>query len=531
MTIHPNVVCRRGRLVLVAVLCCVLSSWPRTAAATIPPPVSGEFRVATWNIRSGDGRCPIGAVCPFTDSTQNCKDVTQPRNAWGHDVPQAQLRAINQDQTVIAMGLQEAWNCGSPAAVREALSWPYASESYNGTALLARFGISGVIQAKLLSQPGDEQMFILGADVCVNAACSATIHLYVAHLGYSAPLDSQADGPVLAQAQAMLAWIATQPHARHHVLTGDFNAFEREVEASFPCELTFDYQAPHAIRAAGYVDAWTALHGTQPGMTATLNRNGCGSPNGNAWKRIDYGYLKEFTPASSGLFAVVPPNTPAPSDHYGLITGFTGAVNPVATTPPPLVALPAGEILLRAADVTTPKLFGRWSIVSDASADGGKTWTNPNLDEPKIVPALRAPANYFDMAFTAAAGTPYHLWLRMNAHGDSYYNDSVWVQFSDSMNASGMPAYRIGASDAMAIILEDGVGAGVAGWGWADNAYGTFATTVTFEQSGSHVIRVQQREDGVSVDQILLSPAAYLATAPGPPKHDSTLFRPTQAPQ
>jgi len=48
-----------------------------------------------------------------------------------------------------------------------------------------------------------------------------------------------------------------------------------------------------------------------------------------------------------------------------------------------------------------------------------------------------------------------------------------------------------------------------------------FAGTVAFDQ----------REDGASVDQILLSPAAYLASSPGPPKHDTTLFRPTRTPR
>jgi hypothetical protein len=37
-----------------------------------------------------------------------------------------------------------------------------------------------------------------------------------------------------------------------------------------------------------------------------------------------------------------------------------------------------------------------------------------------------------------------------------------------------------------------------------------FAANVTLQQSGSHTLRIQQREDGASVDQILLSPAAYL---------------------
>ena len=533
MSIQPPVATRFWCLVSIALASSALSfSCGASAATLVPPPVAGELRVATWNIRSGDGRCPIGGTCPFVDTTQNCKDATKPFNAWGVDVPQAELRALAGDPTLIAVGIQEGWGCATPAAVRGALSWAYASASYNGTALVARFGISGTIQTKLLSQPGDDPVYIVGADVCVDARCAGTIRVYVAHLAFAAPYDSQAEAPILAQAQVMLDWLAAQPHLTRHVLVGDFNAFEREVEASFPCELTFDYRAPRAIRAAGYVDAWMALHGTRPGMTATLNKNGCGSPNGAAWKRIDYGYLKGLTPATSSLFAVVPPNTAAPSDHYGLLTGFTGAIDPVSPPPAhPLITLPAGEILLRAADVAAPRLFGRWSIVGDATADGGRKWSNANHDDPKVVAPMAAPINYFEVTFTAAAATPYHLWLRMSAQADSYNNDSVWVQLSDSLSVSGAPAYRIGTPGAMAVVLEDGSSAGVAGWGWADNAYGALGANIMFERSGTHTIRIQQREDGASIDQILLSPAAYIAAPPGAAKHDTTWFRPTQTPQ
>jgi hypothetical protein len=37
-------------------------------------------------------------------------------------------------------------------------------------------------------------------------------------------------------------------------------------------------------------------------------------------------------------------------------------------------------------------------------------------------------------------------------------------------------------------------------------------------------VRVQTREDGLSIDQIVLSPATYLATAPGALKNDTTIL-------
>jgi endonuclease/exonuclease/phosphatase family metal-dependent hydrolase len=519
---------------VVSALAALAAMAERPIAAAAPPPVSGEYRVATWNIRSGDGRCPIGIACPFNDETQNCTDGTQPRNAWAYGVPQAELAGLNQDASVIALGLQEAWGCGEPGPVKAALGWPYASPEYNGTALLARFGISGTLQVKMLSLPGQEQAYVLGADVCADAVCSATLRVYVTHLVYNTSDDHVGDDQMLAQAQGLLAWIATLPHADKHVLIGDFNAFEREVEVSFKCELTFDYRAPQTIRSAGYSDGWQALHGTQPGMTATLNRNGCGNPNGAAWKRIDYAFLKGLTPVSSALFGVVPVNTPAPSDHYGLLTGFTGATDSVGATsnppPPALITLPAGEILLRAADDARPRIVGRWSIVADTLANGGRKWSNSDLGEPKIATALASPQNYFEVVFTAPAATPYHLWLRMRAQGNDYANDSVSVQFSDAA-VGGAAAFRIGTTESMAVVLEDGSGAGVSGWGWSDNAYGGFGAPFTFQQSGTHTIRIQQREDGASIDEILLSPAAYFRSAPGLTKQDTTMFKPTQVPQ
>jgi hypothetical protein len=37
-------------------------------------------------------------------------------------------------------------------------------------------------------------------------------------------------------------------------------------------------------------------------------------------------------------------------------------------------------------------------------------------------------------------------------------------------------------------------------------------------------MRIQQREDGLSIDQIVLSPDTYLSASPGPTKHDRTIL-------
>jgi hypothetical protein len=66
----------------------------------------------------------------------------------------------------------------------------------------------------------------------------------------------------------------------------------------------------------------------------------------------------------------------------------------------------------------------------------------------------------------------------------------------------------------------------VAGWGWQDNGYGVnvFGPPVTFTTSGVHTIRIQSREDGLSIDQIVLSPATFLAQSPGALKNDTRIL-------
>ncbi len=138
---------------------------------------------------------------------------------------------------------------------------------------------------------------------------------------------------------------------------------------------------------------------------------------------------------------------------------------------------------------------------------------------------LASPGDYFEATFTAPSYTTYHVWLRMRATGDSKWNDSVWVQFSDAANTNGSAAYRIGTTDALAVNLEPCSGCGVSGWGWQDKAYWTSQSPlVMFGARGTHTIRIQTREDGPQIDQIVLSPANYLTRAPGQPTNDSTIL-------
>jgi hypothetical protein len=129
------------------------------------------------------------------------------------------------------------------------------------------------------------------------------------------------------------------------------------------------------------------------------------------------------------------------------------------------------------------------------------------------------------MTFSAEAGRAYRLWIRGKADNNAWTNDSAFVQFSGSVSEAGSPEYRIGTSSATVVSIEEGSGAGLSGWGWQDNGYSSLGPLIYFASSGIQTIRIQQREDGLSIDQIVLSAGAYLSAAPGASKNDATILR------
>jgi hypothetical protein len=151
---------------------------------------------------------------------------------------------------------------------------------------------------------------------------------------------------------------------------------------------------------------------------------------------------------------------------------------------------------------------------------------NANAGAAKITTALAAPADYIELTFPAAAGKPYRLWIRGKAGSNSWANDSVHVQFNDTVTAAGSPVYRIGTTSGAAVNLEDCSGCGLSGWGWQDNGYGVGVRgpEIRFAGSGTHTLRIQVREDGLGIDQVVLSAVKYLTAAPGALKNDATIL-------
>jgi hypothetical protein len=198
----------------------------------------------------------------------------------------------------------------------------------------------------------------------------------------------------------------------------------------------------------------------------------------------------------------------------GPIWSFTTATS---TTPSP-------NIVIYASDIPAAGLHGSWSVASDATSPNGTKLVTTDVGWASTNNPLASPTDYVDVTFTAAAGTPYRLWLRLQALGNSKFNDAVWVQFSDAQ-VNGAAIYPINNTSGLDVNLAtDGTAASLNGWGWQNTAYWlSQSTTLTFATSGTHTMRIQVREDGVQFDQIVLSPSQYLTSAPGGPTNDATI--------
>ena len=200
--------------------------------------------------------------------------------------------------------------------------------------------------------------------------------------------------------------------------------------------------------------------------------------------------------------------------------GGVGTSSPVSIAVQ-VPVVPGQDIVAWAADST---MVSGWTRTVDPTAAGGARLQSPDLGVAKLAAPLPSPAKYFELTVNALAGRAYRLWIRGQAQGNTYTNDSAFVQFDGSVDQSGTPVFRIGTTDATVYSVEDCTGCGVAGWGWADNGYAANGPLIYFATDGPQRIRVQVREDGLGIDQVVLSSSQWVTKAPGATKNDTVVL-------
>lgn len=276
------------------------------AAGEIAQPAA--FKVATWNIRSGQGIAGFSTT-NWTSNTPNCTDRSQPLNAWGMGLPQAELGKVRDDRSIVAFAVQESWACGNPSNVNSVLGFKEMTGERNGTALAARYGFASA--PTYVNVGGDD--WIVGGPVCLDAACSASVPIFSTH--WTPP--GNAFGPV---AQRTLEVLSRERSP--HVLLGDLNVYRIDAwNPDVPCtgaDVAGRVEAIARMEAAGYVDAWKTTQGGE-GWTGMATRNGCGVPNGNLYKRIDYVYALNLRAISATRLGRAAAGADSPSDHVMLV--------------------------------------------------------------------------------------------------------------------------------------------------------------------------------------------------------------------
>ena len=219
------------------------------------------------------------------------------------------------------------------------------------------------------------------------------------------------------------------------------------------------------------------------------------------------------------------PRFPRPGTYTYTLTVFDGRGGSASDTVTWTIT-PYKEIVLY---TDSAWRHGAWQQVQDSTAAGGYRLFHADAGAPKVNTPLAAPANYIDISFPADPTQTYKLWIRGKAERNFWGNDSVWVQFTGAVASDGN-TYGVGTATALPWNLEECSGCGISGWGWEDDAWGApnrNGVTLRFPDGGYQTIRIQTREDGVSIDQIVLSAERFLSVRPGTAKNDTVILNRT----
>lgn len=369
-------------------------------------------KVAFWNMMSGQGVDALpGHDAPFID-TSNCTDTAQPLNAWGVGATQAQLDQIASDPALVAIGVSEAWACASKENIREHLGWASTTDEQNGVSLIAKFGFAGPEQwqqldTSLNTNP-DDTAWVVSAPVCLDAACSQSMLVFVAHWYGTGPNETTS---YETQALQTATFVTTIANGQPLVLVGDLNVWEG-AEGVRVCGQTPTNTALPYLRSAGYIDAWVTVNGDAEGYTGMVDRAGCGDPEGYAWKRIDYAWTPGwFQPIDIQRFARLPVGDASPSDHYGIVVTLP---NPYGATAPPTTV---------------------WTSLVNATADGATLQKTSGCDTCFDAGAIGTQPVVADGSITFSVGTGQRLFAGLGA--DQSASTSYLIDYAFSFWPNG----------------------------------------------------------------------------------------------
>ena len=198
-------------------------------------------------------------------------------------------------------------------------------------------------------------------------------------------------------------------------------------------------------------------------------------------------------------------------DPFGAASTGSATLTIVGAAPP------YADIVLHAADATAVR--GTWRRVRNLAAASGIRLHQPDAGAARLNAPLARPSNYFELRFKANPALVYQLWIRARADRNAWQNDSVFLQFSGAIGADGSRQWHIGSTSALLYRLERCTSCGLDGWGWNTDGFvelSNVGTPLRFNDDAWQTLRIQQREDGVSIDQIVLSSVTYLGDlAPG----------------
>lgn len=150
-----------------------------------------------------------------------------------------------------------------------------------------------------------------------------------------------------------------------------------------------------------------------------------------------------------------------------------------------------------------------WSPAAPTCAQALSTADTPGSTI--VNPVSAVPNRYFEHTFTIPTAGQYYAWARLSAAGNNKYSDSVYMQFDNDIGTPNN-AYIFN-------LATDATGTSLNSMGWTGAPYWNPGPGMpVILTAGTHRLRVQEREDGVTVDQVTftLSP-----TSPGVATNDT----------